>query len=96
MTTKQYYANVTDAETIRDYQQYLQGVQVAFIPYSSDNSTVFGYRPYDLATTGRGLSTSYAANLLFLTNLDPNLQVHFLGGRDLHTLASSRPIIEGL
>ena len=29
------------------------------------------------------------ANLLFLTNLDPNLQVHFLGGRDLHTMASS-------
>ena len=85
MAHKQYYANVMDAETIQDYQQYLQGVQVSFIPFNS----VIGYRPSDLATAGRGVSTSYAANLLFLTNLDPNLQVHFLAGRDLHTMASS-------
>ena len=55
-----------DAETIQDYQQHLQGAQVAFTPFNS----VIGYRPSGLATAGRGVSSSYAANLLFLTNLD--------------------------
>ena len=30
---KQYYANVKDAETIQDYQQYLQGVQKSLLSH---------------------------------------------------------------
>ena len=79
MASKAHSPHIMDVVTINDYQHYLQAFKVTLRQFQ----TVPKFRPQDFEKAG----LSFDVNLIFLTNLDPQLQVNFLKGRDFEEVA---------
>ena len=80
MASKAHLQHIVDVVTINDYQHFLQAFKVKLRQFQ----TVPKFRLQDLAKAGLSLK----ANLIFLTNLDPQLQVNVLEGRYFEEVAS--------